>query len=87
MIYPGAASSIRFEKMREGIVDYEKLRIMRGKAARSSDPGVKQLANALEHQLKIFTTEKEFRSEKLETDIREGQQLLEELSEKLKDNR
>ena len=33
MIYPGAESSIRFEKMREGIVDYEKIKLLKAKAA------------------------------------------------------
>jgi hypothetical protein len=31
MIYPGAESSIRFEKMREGIVDYEKIKYLKQK--------------------------------------------------------
>lgn len=29
MIYPGPRSSIRFERLREGIQDYEKIRILR----------------------------------------------------------
>lgn len=29
LVYPGCRSSIRFERLREGIVDYEKLRILR----------------------------------------------------------
>jgi len=29
LVYPGARSSIRFERLREGIVDFEKLRILR----------------------------------------------------------
>ncbi|MHC4564248.1 MAG: glycoside hydrolase domain-containing protein, partial [Planctomycetota bacterium] len=31
LVYPGCRSSIRFERLREGIVDYEKLRILRAK--------------------------------------------------------
>jgi Domain of unknown function (DUF4091) len=30
LVYPGARSSIRFERLREGIVDFEKLRVLRG---------------------------------------------------------
>ena len=30
LVYPGANSSIRFEKLREGIVDYEKILILKG---------------------------------------------------------
>ena len=29
MVYPGPLSSIRFERLREGIQDYEKIRILR----------------------------------------------------------
>src|SRR2546422_9034713 len=36
LVYPGANSSIRFEKLREGIVDYEKIRILRELASKSS---------------------------------------------------
>jgi hypothetical protein len=32
-VYPGARSSIRFERLRDGIQDYEKIRILREIAA------------------------------------------------------
>jgi Glycoside hydrolase 123, catalytic domain len=84
MIYPGGGSSIRFEKMREGIVDFEKLKILRNKAAKSTDPAIKNLVQQLEQHLKIFTLEREFKEEKLLNDIQKGRQLVEELSEKLR---
>jgi hypothetical protein len=84
MIYPGGSSSIRFEKMREGIVDFEKLRILRSKAAKSADQNVKKLMQQLEEHLKVFTVEKEFKEEKLKNDIQKGRALMDELSEKLK---
>ena len=37
LVYPGGDSSIRFEKLREGIVDYEKIRLVRQQAAQSAD--------------------------------------------------
>ncbi len=37
MVYPGANSSIRFEKLREGIVDFEKIRILKDIGAKTSD--------------------------------------------------
>ena len=83
MVYPGAASSIRFEKMREGISDYEKLRILRAAAARSTDPSTKSLSNALEQQLRNIASEKEFNSLKLEEDIKKGKALMEELAERV----
>jgi hypothetical protein len=38
MVYPGARSSVRFERLREGIQDYEKIRILRTALARSPTP-------------------------------------------------
>ncbi|MFV0482584.1 MAG: DUF4091 domain-containing protein, partial [Bacteroidales bacterium] len=35
--YPDAKSSIRFETLREGVQDYEKLRILVGELSQSSD--------------------------------------------------
>jgi hypothetical protein len=84
MIYPGAESSIRFEKMREGIVDYEKLKILKIKAAKSTDPTIKKLLQELDQHLQVFTSEKEFDKEKLKKDVQKGKMLVDELSEKLK---
>jgi hypothetical protein len=84
MIYPGAGSSIRFEKMREGIVDYEKIKILKTKSASSVDATVKSLWQQLQKHLESFNSEKEFNKEKLKRDIQKGKMLVDELSEKLK---
>ena len=84
MIYPGAESSIRFEKMREGIVDYEKIKILKTKAVKSTDPGIKKILQELDQHLQVFTAEKEFDKEKLKQDVQKGKMLVDELSEKLK---
>ena len=84
MIYPGAESSIRFEKMREGIVDFEKIKMLKAKAAKSTDPAIKKLLQELNQHLQVFTAEKEFDKEKLKQDVQKGKILLDELSEKLK---
>lgn len=84
MIYPGAESSIRFEKMREGIVDYEKLKLLKAKAARSTDPSIKKLFQELDQHLQVFIAEKEFGKEKLKQDVQKGKILVDELSEKIK---
>jgi hypothetical protein len=48
MVYPGARSSIRFEKLREGIADFEKIRILRSHlAARSELKGTEKLDRVL----------------------------------------
>jgi hypothetical protein len=51
--------------MREGIVDYEKLKLLKAKAARSTDPSIKKLLQELDQHLQVFTAEKEFDKEKL----------------------
>lgn len=83
MVYPGAASSIRFEKMREGIVDFEKLKILQAKAARSKNTAVKKLAVQLEQHLKRFIGEKEFDTKKIINDLTKGKGLMDELSDQL----
>jgi hypothetical protein len=83
LVYPGANSSIRFEKLREGIADYEKIRIIKALAAKSSDKQVKEMNSALSIHLQSFNTEKEFNEEKLKDDIKKGKEMIDELSERL----
>jgi hypothetical protein len=52
IVYPGGNSCIRFEKLREGIVDYEKIRILR-EASKSKDKAVHDLMNELDQHLNI----------------------------------
>jgi Domain of unknown function (DUF4091)/Family of unknown function (DUF6067) len=83
LVYPGANSCIRFEKLREGISDFEKIRILRQRAAISSDMNIKSLMNDLEQHLKIFTLEHKFDTEKIIGDVNKGRKLIEELSDRL----
>ena len=83
LVYPGGNSCIRFEKLREGIVDFEKIRILRGKAAMSTDKTVKDLMKQLDDHLKIFLTEKDFNTEKIKKDVDKGKKIVDELSDKL----
>jgi hypothetical protein len=83
MMYPGANSSIRFEKLREGIVDYEKIRILKQKAQASTNSQVKKLVAELDGHMHIFNDEKKFDTEKITADVDKGKELLEELSDKL----
>jgi hypothetical protein len=50
MVYPNAQSSIRFERLREGIQDYEKIRILRDKLKQNASPE----ARAAEKRLAVF---------------------------------
>ena len=83
MVYPGAGSGIHFEKMREGIVDFEKIKILRQQAAKSPDISIKKLVQELEQHLQTFNDVREFKKEKLQTDIQKGIKIVDELSDKL----
>jgi hypothetical protein len=83
LVYPGANSSVRYEKLREGIVDYEKMMIVKGLAAKTGDKVIKELWKAFEQYLKVFTTERDFNEEKITGDVNRGRAMLDELSAKL----
>lgn len=83
LVYPGANSCIRFEKMREGIVDFEKINILKDKAARSTNNNVQKLLKAFEAHLKVFTLERDFEESKILHDVNKGKAMMEELSEAL----
>jgi len=86
LIYPGGNSCIRFEKMRQGIVDFEKLKIIMEKARSSKNAKVRQLMQNLESHLKVFREEKAFDTEKITADVEKGKALLDELSDALASN-
>jgi len=86
MVYPGGNSSIRFEKLREGIVDYEKIRILRDMAQKSGDKKVKSLLAALESHLNSFVDDPDYSKRNYDTMritkmILEGERLIAELSD------
>ncbi len=83
LVYPGGASCIRFEKLREGIVDFEKIRILKDKAAHSTDKTVKQLVKLLDEHLFVFLSEKDFDSKKITDDVMKGKRIVEQLSDQL----
>lgn len=47
MVYPGDRSSIRFERLRDGIESFEKIRLLREHAKRSPNPQLAELDKAL----------------------------------------
>jgi len=88
LVYPGASSSIRFEKLREGIVDYEKLRILRALAARSANGEVKRQLRALDDHLRTFAQDPDYAKRdygvaRLTEAVHKGMRMLEALSERL----
>lgn len=83
LVYPGGNSCIRFEKLREGIVDYEKISIIRALAAKSTDNAIKKLLSSFNVHLQMLDNEKMFNEAKLKEDVEKGKIMLNELSEKL----
>jgi len=84
LVYPGANSCIRLEKLREGIADVEKIRILREKAAKSTDKNVKKLIRDFDQHLGVIATEKDFSEAKLSAEVEKGRALVRQLSEILK---
>jgi len=83
LVYPGGNSCIRFEKLREGISDYEKIRIIRELAKKSNDKTIKNLMAAFDSHLQSFNAEKDFDEGKLIEEVTKGKKMIEELSEML----
>lgn len=83
LVYPGGNSCIRFEKLREGISDYEKIRKLREQAAVSTSKAVKKLWQSLEQHLKTFTQEQNFDEQKITADVDKGKQIVAALSDAL----
>jgi len=88
LVYPGANSSIRFEKLREGIVDYEKIRIVRALASKSSDMKIKDQMKDFDAHLASFIGDREYSKRdydqpQITEAVHRGKQMLEALSDGL----
>lgn len=88
MIYPGGNSGIRFEKLREGIVDFEKIRILRDAAAVSINPKVKSLIKDLDAHLASLTSERDYSKRNFDTyslieTVKRGNKIIIDLSDAL----
>ncbi|MCC6444241.1 MAG: DUF4091 domain-containing protein [Armatimonadetes bacterium] len=55
MVYPGARSSIRFERLREGIQDFEKVRLARAALSGRKDEAARNALQKLNEALSRFT--------------------------------
>ena len=76
-IYPGPRSSVRFEKLREGIQDYEKIRII--KKALDQYPETDSIKQNLYKTLEMFSL-KNLSDKPASYWVDQGQEILEELS-------
>ncbi|HEX8060384.1 MAG TPA: glycoside hydrolase domain-containing protein [Cyclobacteriaceae bacterium] len=84
LVYPGANSCIRMEKLREGISDFEKIRILRERAAHSTDKNVKKIITDFDQVLASVAKEREFKEATLIDILSKGKALVNQLSETLK---
>lgn len=55
LVYPGDRSSIRFERLRDGIESFEKIRMLRAHAARTRNAGLDKAMADLDKALEGFT--------------------------------
>jgi len=88
LVYPGGASSIRYEKLREGIVDFEKIRLLRELVAKSTDKEAKNLMKDFEKHLTTFIGDRDYSKRdynvvKMEEAVTRGKQILDEISDRL----
>ena len=83
LVYPGPESSIRFEKLREGIVDFEKLRIVKQQAGHSTDAEITRLMRELDQHLDAIAREREFGEEAVRTTLHRANSTLTALSDHL----
>jgi hypothetical protein len=88
LVYPGGNSSIRYEKLREGIADYEKIRIVRELASKSPDKKIKEAWTVFENHLKAFVgdrdySKRDYSTGKITAEVHKGIQMLETLSDNL----
>jgi len=88
LVYPGGNSSIRFEKLREGIADYEKIVILREATHRASNETAKKLMNELENHLSQLIGDQDYAKRnydvpKMTEVLGKGKKLIEALSAEL----
>lgn len=79
-VYPGPRSSIRFERLRDGIQDYEKIRILRKEFLQSDSENGKANLKKLNDFLQSFTLEG-LQNKPAEKWVNEGKKILNKLSE------
>ena len=88
LVYPGGAergclSSIRFERLRDGIEAAEKIRILRERAAALGSPEAQAAIDALNHELSALFTVARSKGNAHAEDIDRARKLISETTEKL----
>jgi len=83
LVYPSGNSSLRFEKLKEGIEDYEKIMILRQMAIKSTNEKVKELLAELNTHLHSLISEHDFDTEKIMTELDKGRTIINRLSDEI----
>lgn len=78
VVYPDGRSSIRFERLREGIQDAEKIRILREELQNNPSPEAKEKLNLLNQTVDLFNIT--VKPDNLNELMQNGKQVLEDLS-------
>ena len=79
LVYPGNLSSLRFEKLRDGLEEFEKVSILRARAAKN--PKAKAAVTRMDEELsKLFTVEKS-RGNFHEEDVRKARDIIRKTAE------
>jgi len=58
LVYPGPLASVRMELMRQGFVDFEKIRILRARLANGSEPKAREAMARLDQTIELFSWER-----------------------------
>ncbi len=82
LVYPGNRSSIRFERLRDGIEDYEKINQLRARAA-DSDEAAEIIATMNDELARIFSVERSTGDAHTE-DVQRARALIEETAARLR---
>lgn len=83
LVYPGGESSVRFEKLREGIIDFEKIRLLRTMLKRSADPQVQRLMGELDQLLRSVGAARDVNESQAIEAVREGSRTITALSDRV----
>lgn len=85
MVYPGNLSSIRFERLRDGFEDFEKIRILRERAARLNTPKAQAAIDNLNAWLKTMFTVERSALNYHPSDVNEAREFIRRTAEQLQE--
>lgn len=83
LVYPGASSSIRFERLRDGIEDAEKIRILRERAVALGTPEARAAIDKLNAELRAIFTVARSKGNSHGEDVARARGLISETTENL----